>query len=255
MVAAKPHPLASKPLPIMSEAATQPAFADRLYNGIMRRLFGTVTKVITSESIAALTFDDGPHPEYTPRLLEVLERHDAKATFFMLGKHAAAHPRLVERIAQAGHALANHTFDHVRMPETPRRERLRQLRRCRAALAPHGVGLFRPPFGGQSLGSRIDAMLAGYDVVTWSMHAEDWAGHNSATMVGRLERQLKPGSIILLHDMLDNPRVAVAADRGPTIAAIDTFLTHVGTRYRFITVPELMRRGRPVRASWFKPAQ
>lgn len=237
----------------MSEA-TPTNRLNRLSKAILSRLIGTVTKVRTDEPLAALTFDDGPDPEYTPRVLEVLARHNARGTFFMLGKRAAAHPQLVAQIAQAGHALANHTFDHVKMPQTPRRERLSQLRRCREALAPYGAPLFRPPFGGQSFASRLDTMLAGYDVVAWSMHAEDWAGHNSATMVGRLERQLKPGSIILLHDTLYNPRVAAAADRGPTIEALDTFLAQTAGRYQFLTVPELMRRGRPVRETWFRPA-
>lgn len=227
----------------------------RLVDGFKRRVLGTVTKVVTTEQLAALTFDDGPHPEYTPRLLEVLERHGAQGTFFMLGSQAAAHPELVERVIRGGHAIGNHTYDHVKMPLTARSERLRQLRRCRAALGPAEAKIFRPPYGGQTLGSRIDAWLLGYDVVTWSMHAEDWAGHDAATMADRLERQLKPGSIILLHDMLHHPRVAAAADRGPTIEAIDILLSRVGQRYRFITVPELMRRGRPARTNWYQPAQ
>jgi peptidoglycan/xylan/chitin deacetylase (PgdA/CDA1 family) len=224
-----------------------------LYNA-RRRLLGTIVSVATDEPVAALTFDDGPDPEFTPRLLAVLERHGARATFFMLGAQAAAHPALLARVAAGGHCVANHTFDHVRMPQTPRLERLRQLRRCRAALAPHGVRLFRPPYGGQNLGSRLDAMILGYDVVTWSAHVEDWTPVESGAMAEQLERRLAPGAIILLHDRLQNPRHPAAADRGPMIAAVDCFLGRVGDRFRFVTVPELLRRGRPVRQRWFREA-
>lgn len=219
-----------------------------------RRLLGTIVGVATVEPVAALTFDDGPDPEYTPRLLATLERHGARATFFMLGAQAAAHPELVSRVAAGGHCVANHTFDHVPMSELPRLERLRQLRRCQAALAPYGARLFRPPYGGQSLGSRLDALLLGYDVVAWSMHVEDWTAVERGAMAEQLERRLAPGAIILLHDRLQRPRHPAAADRGPMIAAVDHFLGRVGDRFRFVTVPELLRRGRPVRQHWLRQA-
>lgn len=229
--------------------------ARRIVAQVINRLIGTITRVETTEPIAALTFDDGPHPVDTLRMLAVLERHGAKGTFFVIGSQAAAHPEVIERIVAGGHVVANHTYTHLRMPQAGHRRRLAELRRCRQVLGAHGARLFRPPFGGQDLGSRIDALLVGYDVVTWSMHAEDWAGHTSAAMANRLERQIKPGSIILLHDSLNTPRVVAAIDRGPTIAAVDSFLAQMSGRYQFVTVPELLHRGTPVRTRWFQPAQ
>ncbi|NJN15540.1 MAG: polysaccharide deacetylase family protein [Oscillochloris sp.] len=220
-----------------------------------RRFLGTITHVRTAEPVAALTFDDGPHPLFTPRLLDVLAQHQARATFFVIGTQAAAHPDLIRRIVAAGHVIANHTHQHIRLPETDRLTRLRDIGQCRRVLGPNGARLLRPPYGGQSVGSRIDALLLGYEVVTWNMHAEDWAGHDTDYMAERLVRQLRPGSIILLHDALLTPRVVAAADREPTIQAVDRFLQHTSPQYRFVTVPELMRLGTPVRTRWFKPAQ
>lgn len=241
-----------------SQQATAQRTPNRLQRGfsaVKRRALGTIVSVQTSEPLAALTFDDGPHPDDTPRLLAILARHGAHATFFMVGRQAAAHPDIVAQVAAAGHAIGNHTFDHVRMPQTPRRERLRQLSACRRAIGPACSPLFRPPFGGQTLGSRVDALALGYAVVAWSMHAEDWAGLSSNTMLERLERQLRPGSIALLHDMIHTPRVAGAEQRDATFDAVDRLLARMGDRYTFVTIPELLRRGRPVRAPWFKPAQ
>ncbi|GAB4429603.1 MAG: polysaccharide deacetylase family protein [Chloroflexi bacterium OHK40] len=219
-----------------------------------RRLLGTIVGVATDAPLAALTFDDGPDPEFTPQLLAVLERHHARGTFFMLGQQAADHPTLLDRVAAGGHTIGNHTFDHVRLPQTPRGERLRQLWRCRAALRPYGAPIFRPPYGGQSVGSRIDALLLGYAVVAWSAHVEDWLPQTPEALARRIEDQLRPGAILLLHDRLHHPRVPAAADRRPLIAALDLVLGRLGERFRFVTVTELLRSGRPLRTSWFRPA-
>jgi peptidoglycan-N-acetylglucosamine deacetylase len=121
-----------------------------------RDVIGTISHVHTRESVAALTFDDGPDPEYTPRLLAILERYRAQATFFMTGKAAQAHPELVRRVAQAGHAIGNHSWDHPSFPLISGRERRAQIRACAQALVPYGSRLFRPPYTEQNLGSRIE---------------------------------------------------------------------------------------------------
>ena len=77
---------------------------------------GTITGVTTRDPVAALTFDDGPHPEYTPLLLNILERYQARATFFMIGDAAQRHPDLVRQVAQGGHAIGNHSWDHPFFP-------------------------------------------------------------------------------------------------------------------------------------------
>src|SRR6516225_1136210 len=83
---------------------------------LLRNVTGTVSHVLTPEPVAALTFDDGTHPQFTPRLLQILERHKAHATFFMVGELAQKHPELVRQVAQARHAIGNHSWDHPSFP-------------------------------------------------------------------------------------------------------------------------------------------
>lgn len=217
---------------------------------------GSVRSVVTSERIAAMTFDDGPHPEHTPRLLDVLAMHGAKATFFVVGAAAAAQPEVTKRIVAEGHTLANHTFDHRSVPLLPRSEREQQLRRCQAALASFGGDnrLFRPPYGDQSLASRIDALRLGYEVVAWTFHCSDWLEHDTDFFTGRLTAQLRPGSIFLLHDSLYRMADPKLADRSATVGAVATLL-RTRPDYAFVTVPELLKRGRAHKTMWFKKPQ
>ena len=128
---------------------------------LVGNIVGTITHVKTEEAVVALTFDDGPHPEFTPRLLEILEKHHARATFFLVGESAKKYPELVKRIAKAGHSIGNHSWDHPSFPLITGRDRRWQLRACEEAIAPYGQKLFRPPFGNQTIASRLDAFLFG----------------------------------------------------------------------------------------------
>jgi peptidoglycan/xylan/chitin deacetylase (PgdA/CDA1 family) len=216
-----------------------------------RHFAGTITHVETTEPVAALTFDDGPDPATTPRLLEILDRHGAKATFFMLGEHALRYPELVQRIAAAGHAIANHSFDHRRLPSLSRAERRRQVLACEAALSPYGQKLFRPPRGLQSLASWLDVTSLGYQVVTWNVVAWDWEVRAAEWTAEQLSAQVRPGSIVLLHDVLHDADITAATDRTAVFTGLDSFLARTGSQTRFITVPQLLLHGQPHRANWF----
>lgn len=208
---------------------------------------GTIIRVDTREPAIALTFDDGPHPEDTPRVLEVLERHGAKATFFMVGKSAAAQPRLVAEAAAAGHAVANHGWDHTSFRLLGAAQRRAQIRDTAAALAPHGVSLFRPPYGEQSLASRLSAGRAGQSVVGFDVVAEDWRDDPAEIVHGRILRRLRRGSIVVCHDTLYTATAPRYRDRAPLRAALDRLLGELSGEFRFVTLPELLRLGRPVR--------
>lgn len=219
-----------------------------------RTLLGTITGVRTAEPVAALTFDDGPHPEFTPLLLDTLARHGARATFFVIGERVAAYPALARRIVAEGHALANHTWSHIRLTGHPGSVRRRELARGAAAIAPFGgVRLFRPPWGAQSPASRLEIALAGHAAVTWSAHAEDWRRHDAAWTAARLAGQLLPGVIFLLHDAMIDPLEPGIEDRAAVIEAVGRLLAATRGSYSFVTVPELLRRGAPVRENWYKP--
>lgn len=217
---------------------------------------GVVTGVATHRPFAALTFDDGPHPENTPALLEILARHDARATFFMIGELAMRHPSLVRDVARAGHVVANHSWSHLSFPLLTARERYEQLRRCREALAPYGVMLFRPPYGHQTLGSRWQTLCAGYEVVAFNVHAEDWLSRRAEWMSERLVQRIRPGSIVILHDNLYRSTLTGSQpDRQPMLQALDHALERLQHRFRFITVPELLRLGAPRRENWYRLAR
>jgi peptidoglycan/xylan/chitin deacetylase (PgdA/CDA1 family) len=226
-------------------------YCKKQVNAIVASVAGTITHVLTEERAAALTFDDGPHPQWTPKLLDILDRHEARATFFCLGRFAEQHPDIVHRTAKAGHAIGNHTYDHPSLPLIRRKERKAQLAACERALAPHSRRLFRPPYGFQSWATRFDLLRLGYEVVGWSVSAEDWLDHDAAFMVDQLRRQIRPGCIILLHDRIVDAHRPEYFNRKPMLEALDEFLSEFAREYEFMTIPELMKRGRAQRQNWF----
>ena len=213
---------------------------------------GVVSGVRTAESLAALTFYDGPDPETTPRVLDLLGRFGARATFFMVGAAAAEHRDLVARVAREGHTIGNHTWDHPVLPRLPGPGRRAQLRRSRDALAPWGSSLFRPPYLAQSRASRLEAMWFGYQVVLANVDTEDWWDPEPARILQRLETGVGPGSIVLLHDaVLGSSGLRFPHEPRPVrtamLMALEGFLAGSKGRLRFVTVPELLRAGTPLR--------
>ncbi len=211
--------------------------------GIWRRkYFGPITQVRTQKPIAALTFDDGPGPEFTPLLLEVLERHQAKATFFVVGEAAQRHPQIVEAMAEAGHAVGNHSHTHCDFLTVPFDRQIREIRSCSQALGEYGEKIFRPPYGRENFASHLAARSLGYRVVKWTISTGDWTGISSDEIYQRMHSALRPGAIILLHD---SSAKTPSADRSPTIAAVDRLLREAAD-YDFVTVPELFADGQPL---------
>lgn len=227
----------------------------------IKKVLASLSSVITNEPVVALTFDDGPHPEYTPRVIEILERYQARATFFMVGKAAQQYPDLVRKIGEGGHAIGGHSWDHSSFRQLTGRERRRQMHACEQVLAPHGQPLFRPPYGDQSVASRLDAFWLGYEVVGWSADIEDWYDWDASFMASRLVKCVQPGNIILLHDALFDrgdshcgPKLARErhVDREGMLGALETMFERCSSTFRFVTVPELLQHGLPYRTFWFK---
>ena len=223
------------------------SLADRL----RARAFGTLVGVRTTEPVAALTFDDGPDPETTPRLLDLLARHGAKATFFLVGKRAAKHPGLVARLAAEGHAIGNHSWDHPALSRLPAAAVAEQLRRAAAAIGDARPRLMRPPYGDQSLASHLAARRLGLTVVAWTVVGADWADDDGPAIAARLLAGLHPGAILLLHDSLASFAEERHRDRGAMLAAVEALLV-ARPDWRFVTVPALLTRGRPRRRYWIQ---
>ena len=227
---------------------------ERWGEAAMARVTGTITHVTTDDPVIALTFDDGPHPAWTPRLLDVLAAHRAVATFFMIGEAARRHPELVRRVADAGHAIGNHSWDHPSFPLIASRERRAQILACGQGIAPYGRRLFRPPYGHQSMTSRLDPFWLGYQVVTWSVNSDDWRNRDAASMARQLVGQVRPGDIIVFHDGLFDALEDEYFDRQPTVDAVRLLLDGLGDRVAYVTIPELLRHGTPKTAGRFRRA-
>lgn len=150
-----------------------------------------------------LTFDDGPSPETTPALLDLLAEHDVKASFFLIGRNAASHPDLVKRIAEAGHVIGNHSWGHGFMPSLSLKRQKEEIERTNEVIAETtgtAPTFFRPPYG--MMDQRTASCLLEKDMrpVYWTSAPEDWQIPGAGAVVRRVLMDLKPGSLIVLHE-------------------------------------------------------
>ncbi len=194
----------------------------------------------------ALTYDDGPNPRHTPELMEVLDRHGARATFFLVGEWAQREPGLVRELRAAGHALGNHTWSHPTLALRSSAGVRDELARCRAAIEAAGEGfdevdgqaLMRPPWGRRRPATLRTVRSAGYAPVLWSITSWDWLERTDANAIARRCVRAREGDVVLLHD---GAHTAPDADRSRSVAATGEILERLGAEgYRFVTVPELM---------------
>ncbi len=152
----------------------------------------------------ALTFDDGPDPQRTPAVLDLLARQGVRATFFVVGARAEAHPELVRRMATEGHVVGNHSYTHSwRFPLRSLGRTVEELRRTGEVL--HRITgrqprLFRPPFGVTNPTIARAVRRLGLDPVGWSIRSLDTMGQSPERVAARILRRLHPGAVILLHD-------------------------------------------------------
>jgi peptidoglycan/xylan/chitin deacetylase (PgdA/CDA1 family) len=157
--------------------------------------------------MVALTFDDGPDEELTPRLLELLRARGARATFFVLTDKAARHPQLLRRMVDEGHEVGLHFDRHDRMTELPLAEARARLRAARKSLEQivGPVRFFRPPYGAQSLATYLMVRLEGLEIVCWGPYAEDWVEQLPEEAAGKVLVPLRDGDIVLMHDAVEKP--------------------------------------------------
>jgi peptidoglycan/xylan/chitin deacetylase (PgdA/CDA1 family) len=193
-----------------------------------------IYRTAPTEPLVALTFDDGPTRTWTPQVLEVLARHEAKATFFVIGEHLAAAPQIALAAAKAGHQLGNHTWAHSNLTshsEAFIRDSLRRTHQLITKVTGKAPNVLRPPWGRiDTLGLLACSELA-YDVVLWSSHV---TGSNATADAATTVRTATPGSIVLAHDGGSEPSTRL-------VRAIDGMLTSLRSKgFRFVTMEQLI---------------
>ena len=181
----------------------------------------------------ALTFDDGPEPETTTRILDTLNQYDAKATFFMLGKNAELYPHIAKRVADEGHEVANHTTTHANL-NAVKGDRIRTEMTGSMNQIEQATGikptLFRPPYGNYNETVISIAEETNQSIILWSLDTNDWQHRSANATYEMVTQYAQPGSIVLMHDIHKT-----TADALPQIMQR---LTNEG--YEFVTVSELL---------------
>lgn len=166
-------------------------------------ILGSILSVATAEPVVILTYDDGPEPGQTERVMETLAEFDAHATFFMLSRRALAHPKLVDEVRNAGHEIALHGRDHRPLNQFRPREVYDRTRRAKSELedvAQVEVRWFRPPYGKQSPRVYQAVRSCGLMPVMWTASQRDSANVTLDERLRSVERALRPGVILLAHD-------------------------------------------------------
>ena len=178
----------------------------------------------------ALTFDDGPHPQYTEQLLDGLKERDVKVTFFVTGEHASLHPDVITRMREDGHVIGNHTYSHMQLNRTNRAEFKEELLRTNEvleAITGEEVVYVRPPYG--SWDKKLEEELNMFPVL-WTIDPLDWCSDNVDCITRKVISKAKENDIILMHDYY--PTTVTAA-----FQIIDK-LKQQG--YEFVTVEEIL---------------
>jgi peptidoglycan/xylan/chitin deacetylase (PgdA/CDA1 family) len=206
------------------------------------QIFGRTLIAPSRPGELALTFDDGPNPAWTPQLLDILAKHNAKATFFLIGRYAETEPMLTRYIADAGHLIGNHSWSHPNLALTgPARVR-DELSRTKSTLEQitgKPVRHFRPPFGARRPDVLRTARQLGMTPVLWNAMTSDWsetsAGRIAENLIGKIDALERRGvaANIVLHD---GNHVDPAANRQPSVTAASQLLVRYAKTHQFVTV-------------------
>jgi len=179
-----------------------------MYPWLIKRVFPSIIRNIsTKEKVLFLTFDDGPIPEVTPAILDLLKQYNAKATFFCIGDNVQKNPIVYSRIEAEGHSVGNHTFNHLNGWKTKTKNYLENAYECSSILSlkpqtPNLKPLFRPPYG-RITPSQYPLLKSQYSIILWDVLSKDWKQNLSADdCFNIVKKKTRPGSIIVFHDSL-----------------------------------------------------
>lgn len=231
--------------------------ARRGADALLGRRLGSISSARAGGSYA-ITFDDGPDAEVTPRLLVLLGRLRVRSTFFLLVNQCYAHPELARAIADHGHEIALHGRDHQRITRfsslSDASDHLKAARDDLAEVTGQPVRFYRPPYGAQSIRSYRAARAAGLDVAVWNADVHDWVDRPAADVAALARDRVRPGGVLLFHERLepDLPRAAPATtfDR---CAVVEQMVADCRSRgLEPATLGEMVQGGRAVRTAWFR---
>ena len=190
-----------------------------------------IVKDLTGKKLVALTFDDGPGAETTPRLLDILSEKDVKATFFELGKMARANVEIVKRVAEEGHEIGSHTMYHQNLGKATAgtiRSDIGEANAVFQGILGYVPSLMRPPYGSTNAALKSNV---GAPMILWTVDTMDWKYKNTESILSYTTSEVFDGAIILMHDIH-----ATTVDAVPVV--IDTLR---GMGYEFLTVSELAK--------------
>jgi peptidoglycan/xylan/chitin deacetylase (PgdA/CDA1 family) len=228
----------------------------------------TIACVAADQPVVSLTYDDGPDPAHTPRVLDALARHGMQATFFVMVGRAERHRTLVRRIQDEGHEVALHGIDHTRLSQLPPRRAVALIRDAKSrleAITGRRCPLFRPTYGAQTMGQLVGTRALGMEVVVWSAWTRDWDGSPPEVIAERGLQALHHGGFVLMHDAsgdgvgtgMDDAApgapAASTASAGPVDRgrAADLLLAGMAERgYTSRTVSDLLATYPAVRTIW-----
>ena len=210
-----------------------------LVNASTFQLFGDfVARLDTTEKVVALSFDDGPDPQWTPRMLALLDRHHVKATFFMMGRNVERFPDTAREVLTRGHEAGNHSYSHPRlifMAPWRVRDEIERTDRLLRDVGVTGPIYFRAPHASKFVILPFVLMQLGKTNVQGDVDPEEWRQRPAAVMTASVLRQVRPGSIVGFHEVLGEE----------TLRAVDDVLTALAAQgYRIETVAQLLRRRR-----------
>ncbi len=233
---------------LASAAAAGVSYAGYATMAPASQLYGRTLTHGSHPNQMALTFDDGPNDPHTMHLLDVLARHNAKATFFLIGKYVRQRPDIARAILAAGHEIGNHTDSHPNLVLVSAVRLRQELSDCGKALEDAlgtKITLFRPPFGGRRPNVLRTARGMGLSPVMWSVTSYDWSAKSAADIVKKVNGQVESrrkaqGEIVLLHD---GGHLAFGTDRSFTVEATRRLLERHANK-QFVTTSGL-RQGNP----------
>jgi peptidoglycan/xylan/chitin deacetylase (PgdA/CDA1 family) len=211
------------------------------------QLFGSTLIAPPRPGELALSFDDGPNPAFTPRLLEILARRDVHATFFLVGSYAQAQPALVRQIVAAGHQIGNHSWSHLNLALASASRIDEQLSRSSQALEQitgEPVRYFRPPFGARRPEVLRAARRLGMIPVLWNAMTSDWKNPSADSIAQRLMRKIDRlerhgrAATIVLHD---GNHLDPVANRAPSLAAAAQLIARYTQTHQFVSLDSWTR--------------